>query len=68
MENYENCVNSQKIKHSTVPHWTSGSSKVFKRLISNKKSRSIVMSEEVNSSNLKNNKNIKFSAHDAFLE
>jgi hypothetical protein len=26
LENYENCVNSQKIKHSTVPHWTSGSS------------------------------------------
>ena len=33
MENYENCVNSQKIRHSTVPHWTSDSSNVFKRLI-----------------------------------
>jgi hypothetical protein len=52
MENYKNCVNSHKIKHSTVPHWTSGSSNVFKRIISNKKSRSIVMSEEVKSSNL----------------
>jgi hypothetical protein len=40
--NYENCVISQKSKHSTVPHWTSGNSALFKRLISNTKSCSQV--------------------------
>ena len=52
MKNYENCANSQKIKHSTVPHWTSGSSTFFKRLISNTKSCSIVMSYLIKCSNL----------------
>jgi hypothetical protein len=26
-------IHKKKIKHSTVPHWTSGSSNVFKRPI-----------------------------------
>jgi hypothetical protein len=52
MVNYENCVNSQKSKHSTVPHWTSGNSALFKRLISNTKSFPIVISKWVKCFNL----------------
>ena len=52
MVNYENCVISQKSKHSTVPHWTSGNSALFKRLISDTKSFSIVISKWVKCFNL----------------